>query len=158
MAKNDGMKKVFLENKVGIILNLLSLFFFIAFSLGLLFFVAISPPIIAILNLTLFLTIIPLVNLIYIFKKDIKINESMPLMRHRMNKYLTISIFCFSIGVPLLIDAYVKGGFLGNTVQTNFALSIIIFGLISWSFGYLRRDNIIEFELIRKNKMNSGRK
>lgn len=82
-----------------------------------------------------------------------QIYESIPLMKHRMNRFSTQSIFFFGIGLPLLFDSWNKG-FKENQFQLIISIILLFIGLLIYDLGYLRRDNLIEKILIKQNKDN----
>jgi len=86
-------------------------------------------------------------------KRNLKLEESIPLMKHRMNKSLTSSILFFSVGVPIFIDAYYKG-LLQNVLELLISLALISIGMIIYFVTYAPRDKHIEEELIKRNKRN----
>jgi len=86
-----------------------------------------------------------------------KIFESIPLMKHRMTKFLTHSIFYFGIGLSLLLDAW-KNGFRNNQFQLIISVIILFIGILIYDVGYLRRDKLIEEKLIKQNNINKNKK
>jgi len=89
-----------------------------------------------------------IINKIY----DKKVVESVPLMKHRLNKFLTQSIFFFAIGFPLFIDSW-KKGFSNSLIQLGISVFFILMGEIIY-VGYVKRDKIIENQLIKQNNKN----
>jgi len=81
-----------------------------------------------------------------------KVIESAPLMKHRMNRYLTISLFLLGIGVAIFIDTWNKG-FLDNLPELIIAVFFIIIGEFT-HLEYNKRNLLVEKRLIRKNKKN----
>lgn len=79
-----------------------------------------------------------------------KINESLPLMNHRMNKYLVTSLFFFGIGITIFIDAFNKG-FLNSIAELTISVFFILIGDFIY-LEYQKRDRIIESKLQEKTK------
>ena len=137
------------------ILTSVSLFFLIIPTIILWIFVGVTKIIMGITVLVSLLILMDISTLIInkFYKK--KINESIPLMKHRMNKFLTQAIFFFSIGLPLFIASWLNGGFIENIIQTAISIIFILVGGLFYEIGYIRRDNFIERTLIKDNKRNT---
>ena len=74
-----------------------------------------------------------------IYKKEIF--ESVDLLKHRSNKFLTQSIFFFGVGLPLFIDSW-RNNF-SNMAQLYISIGLIFIGDIIY-VCYLKRDKLIE--------------
>jgi hypothetical protein len=147
--RKEEKKKI---RRISNILSILSLVFLIIPTIilwvvigktSIIIFITILVGVIALIDVSIFIT--------NRYSKK-KLLESIPLMKHRMNKFLTHSSFYFGVGLPLFFDAWIRG-FKENPAQLIISIIILFAGILIYDIGYLRRDKLIEEKLI-KQKMN----